>query len=343
MSPASSEVSRPLDIVYLGRWWGFKDYQVALVLMRLLADGGGGEVIATEAPSPAADHTLRWLSHWAESFKGRVSLSVLRDPPPGSLIAGVDPSPASGAEVLVATGWVGPLTLAQADRVSEDRRQSGSDALAGLRWGLVGGSGLDSGAIAVGDASLIVDAQSLEWWTLSDGDFVDLRPKDVPLLVVRVGGDFPYDIEVYPTAQPAAATKLSSSGRPVRSPDAGRRLRVTVHPQRQRAGGATKQALQAGDLVQTTLARLGFTAEAQLHWYAEGTMPPLKWLVRGHKGLTDTSTDVPSILHNPLRLPLNNLADEASLGRQLHRGTRASAPSRSDLGGRGTLRGYRDL
>jgi hypothetical protein len=29
---------------------------------------------------------------------------------------------------------------------------------------------------------------------------------------------------------------------------------------------------------------LGFTAEAQLHWYAEGTMPPLKWLVRGHKG-----------------------------------------------------------
>lgn len=222
MLAATEERFGAVDVVYLGPGWG-GTITSGGDLVAGLASRGGGELIATEASAPA-DQVLRWVARWAaEPWAAGVECVTLREP---SGDGGSSDRPPIGSErawgVLVAAGWQGPVSIAEADRIARARIEDGSDLLAGRLWRYLGTGDVDSGRCAVGDADAMAAARG------TDGELPDgLDPSGTAVTAVQPGymvfripgGDWPFGVEVTPVEGPVEAVRVSVDSEAFDFPD----------------------------------------------------------------------------------------------------------------------------
>ena len=188
------------DLVYMGSWWGVVDDRMGAQFIKALASRGRGEFVATEENNPFADHTLRWVAHWAAQLAGgRVTCAVLREPTTSNVQLRARPTPNSShaCRALAAAGWSSPLSVEAADAIAARRVADGNDVLAGRRWRFVRTGDVDSGRVAVGDAAEIERASDAEPG-LPDSPAHNRRWAKRPGYVVFAmpGGDWPYGVAV---------------------------------------------------------------------------------------------------------------------------------------------------
>ena len=196
-----------VDCVYLGDWYGFTAFEVGRRVLELLADGGGGELVVTEA-HVGADQKLRWYDRWtAEAGGTATTVSVVVEP--RHVAPSTTTASATVAGVLRGAGWEGPFTIADAEAWSREQRRQG-DALAGELWRDVGVEHVDSGRVVVGDASAPLDAALVDvLQRVREGYVEDLSGDGAPFWEAStVDGDAPVGVEVAPVDGDVHAIRL---------------------------------------------------------------------------------------------------------------------------------------
>lgn len=206
-----------IDVVYLSGWYGFTAFEVGREVLQRLQAQGGGQLIVTERPHEA-DQRVRWYDRWQRELARDVDVVVLTEPfdDPGQvglarrdLRDGWEERPVQGAaQVLLAEGWGGPLTVADADRWARHRREEGQDVLAGQLWRDVGVEHVDSGRIVVGDGTVALSDDLRAVLRGPEPSPAFPERSDPPFVRFSTGGDWPVGVEVAPADGQVIAVRL---------------------------------------------------------------------------------------------------------------------------------------